>query len=156
MTTTVFRRDWTKTHEDASQRRVRPGERTKPIAAGAQQFIPPGWPEQVLPPCEPDWEQSAAAFLLDCCPPDYRAYPLLRRQPVVLARMAAQHVESQVRATREGLQQARVGLRDYVDAPVLDGTVELLQAEEARLVRLRRAVMLVEETLRGRIFVNRL
>ena len=75
---------------------------------------------------------------------------------VVLARLAAQHVESQVRATRESLAQARSGLSDYVDAPVLDGAVELLQTEEARLVRLRRAVLLVEESLRGKVFVSRL
>ncbi|SKF62317.1 Uncharacterised protein [Mycobacteroides abscessus subsp. abscessus] len=96
-------------------------------------FIPPGWPEQVLPPSEIEWEASAVGFLLDCCPPDYRGYPLLRRQPVVLARFAAQFVESQLRAT-----------------------VDVLQREEARLVRLRRAVMLVEETLRGKIFIARL
>ena len=154
MTTTVFRQDWAR--ETAHRPRVRPGERTKPIGSENRMFVPPGWPESVLPPSELDWEQSAAAFLLDCCPHEYRGYPLLRKQPVVLARLAAQYVESQVRATREGLQQARSGLSEYVDAPVLDGTVEVLQTEEARLVRLRRAVMLVEETLRGKVFVSRL
>ena len=159
--TQVFRQDWAKFNEGPDWEpnrpsRVRPGERTKPISPQNRAFIPPGWPESVLPASEPEWEQSAAAFLLDCCPHEYRGYPLLRRQPVVLARLAAQYVESQVRATREGLMQARAGLADYVDTPVLDGTVEVLQTEEARLVRLRRAVMLVEETLRGKIFVSRL
>lgn len=164
MSTAVFRHDWAKVNEgpDWESRtgrhpgRLRPGDRSKPIRAENRMFVPAGWPESVLPASEPDWEQSAAAFLFDCCPHEYRGYPLLRRQPVVLARLAAQYVESQVRATRESLQQARAGLADYVDAPVLDGTVEVLQTEEARLVRLRRAVMLVEETLRGKIFVSRL
>lgn len=161
MSTTVFRHDWTKVNqgpgwEPARGARVRPGERSKPIRDENRMFVPPGWPESVLPPCEAEWEQSAAAFLLDCCPHEYRGYPLLRKQPVVLARLAAQYVESQVRATRESLSQARAGLTEYVDAVVLDGTVELLQSEEARLIRLRRAVMLVEETLRGKVFVSRL
>ncbi|MGJ6979071.1 hypothetical protein ACSDQ9_00860 [Aestuariimicrobium soli] len=163
--TALFRQDWAKVNEGPDWEpnrsgphpgRPRPGERTKPVGAENRAFIPPGWPESVLPASEPDWEQSAAAFLLDCCPHEYRGYPLLRRQPVVLARLAAQYVESQVRATRESLNQARAAFAEYVDAPVLDGAVEVLQTEEARLVRLRRAVMLVEETLRGKIFVSRL
>lgn len=155
MSTTVFRNDWHRTDEQGRRVGARQG-RVKPIAEHTRLFVPPGWPEGVLPPSATEWEQSAAAFLLDCCPPDYRGYGLLRRQPVVLARLAAQHVESQVRATRESLAQARSGLSDYVDAPVLDGAVELLQTEEARLVRLRRAVLLVEESLRGKVFVSRL
>ncbi len=101
-------------------------------------------------------ESDAAAFLLDCCPPDYRAYPLLRRQPVVLARFAADHVEGQIRSTRQALAGARTGLADVVSLEVLDGAIDMLQQEEARLVRLRRAVALVEEALRGNVFVRRL
>ncbi|MGA4668330.1 hypothetical protein ACPCG0_00775 [Propionibacteriaceae bacterium Y1923] len=156
MTTTVFRHEWSRTDDGGARpRRVAQG-RTKPIADSARMFIPPGWPEQVLPPTESDWEASAVGFLLDCCPPEYRGYPLLRRQPVVLARFAAQFVESQLRATRDGIAQARSSLGDYVDVPVLDDSVDVLQREEARLVRLRRAVMLVEESLRGKIFIARL
>ena len=156
MTTTVFRHEWTRADEDGEVRRPVRGQRAKPISETARMFIPPGWPERVLPPSEIDWETSAVNFLLDCCPADYRAYPLLRRQPVVLARFAAQFVESQLRASRDGIAQTRASLRDYVDAPVLDDSVDVLQREEARLVRLRRAVMLVEETLRGKIFISRL
>ncbi|WP_203566556.1 hypothetical protein [Aestuariimicrobium ganziense] len=159
MSTTVFRHDWHRVDdapESGGRSRHRPGERTKAVPDHVRSYVPPGWPEQVVPPCELDWEHSAVAFLLDCCPADYRGYPLLRRQPVVLARLAAEFVESQVRACRQSIGQARAQLADYVDAPVLDGTVEVLQSEEARLVRLRRAVMLVEETLRGRVFISRL
>ena len=42
------------------------------------------------------------AFLLDCCPPDYRQYAVLRRHPVVLARFAAECVDAQVRRVRRG------------------------------------------------------
>ena len=49
--------------------------------------LPPGWPEQVRPPLSPEWERSAVAWLFDLCPPDYRAHDVLRRYPVVLARL---------------------------------------------------------------------
>lgn len=121
-----------------------------------QAYVPPGWPQEVLPPGVPDWEQSAVAWLLDQCPADYRGYPVLRRHPVVLARFAAQFVEGQIRSSREALAQARPSLGEYVDHDVLDRAAEAIQTEGARLVRVRRAVMLVEETLRGRIFLPRL
>ena len=45
---------------------------------------PPGWPREVRPPDTPDWEVTAAAWLLDLCPPDYRGYTGLRRHVVEL------------------------------------------------------------------------
>lgn len=119
-------------------------------------YLPPGWPPEVLPPGTPDWEVSAGAFLLDCCPADYRAHAVLRRHPVVLARLAAEFVESQIRASRTALARSRSGLGDYVGPDVLDSTVEVLQTEEARLVRTHRAVLLVEGALRGASFLPRL
>lgn len=119
-------------------------------------YVPPGWPAEVLPPDTPDWEASAVAWLLDQCPADYRGHPVLRRHPVVLARLAAQFVEGQVRTTREALATARSSLGEYVDAGVLDDATQAIQAEGARLVRVRRAVMLVEQTLRGNVFLPKL
>ena len=55
-------------------------------------YVPPGWPAEVRPPSSPDWETSAVAWLLDAVPPDYRAYEVLRRHPLALARMARHHV----------------------------------------------------------------
>ena len=52
-------------------------------------YVPPGWPSRVRPPGAPDWEVTAVEFLLDCCPSDYRGYPVLRRHPAVLARFAS-------------------------------------------------------------------
>jgi hypothetical protein len=117
---------------------------------------PPGWPREVRPPGAPDWERSAAAWLLDRCPPEFRGYPVLRRHDVVLARFAVLHVEACQAAVRRGLGEARAVLRDVADPDTVQAAVEVWMAEEARLLAERRAVGLVEEALRGRRFVARL
>ncbi|HYP46233.1 MAG TPA: hypothetical protein VEQ66_13655 [Propionibacteriaceae bacterium] len=119
-------------------------------------YTPPGWPERVRPPGAPDWEVTAIAFLLDCCPADFRAYPVLRNHPVVLARFAAQFVEGQYHSTQQGLAGARISLIDYVSAEVVESATEAWLEQSAQLVRVRRAVALVEEALRGKVFVRRL
>ena len=73
-------------------------------------YVPPGWPEGVRPPHTDGWEDTAAAFLLDCCPAEYRGYAVLRRHPVILARFAVAHVESQVQACRDGIGGVRASL----------------------------------------------
>ena len=108
------------------------------------------------PPGAPDWEASATAFLLDCCPADYRSYLVLRRHPVVLARFAAEYIEGQLQASKDGLASVRSDLVDYVASETLQSATEAWQAETARLVRVRRAVALVEEALRGKVFIRRL
>ena len=117
---------------------------------------PPGWPRAVRPPDAPDWERTAANWLLDLCPPEYRSYPALRRHIVVLARFAVLHVEACQAAVNKGLSEARGGLREVADELVVDAAVETWQRESARLIGVRRAVGLVEEALRGRRFVARL
>lgn len=119
-------------------------------------YAPPGWPREVRPPDAPDWERSAAGWLLDQCPADYRLYPGLRRHVVVLARFALLHVEAGQAACRRGLSEARGELRDVATDAEIDAAVETWQREEARLAGVRRAVGLVEEALRGRRFVPRL
>jgi len=119
-------------------------------------LAPPGWPAQVRPPDAPDWERSAAAWLLDQCPADYRRYDGLRRHVVVLARFAVLHVEACQAAVRRGLSEARSGLRDVSLPDTVEAAVEVWQSEAARLLAERRAVGLVEEALRGRRFVARL
>ncbi|WP_420175117.1 hypothetical protein [Luteococcus sp. OSA5] len=123
---------------------------------GEEVYLPPGWPVEVLPPGAPDWEASAIGWLLDQCPPDYRGYPVMRRHPVVLARLAAEFIEGQIRSSRQALATARPSLGEYVDDRVLDQTADAIQTEGARLVRVRRAVALVEEALRGGIFLRKL
>ncbi|WP_205472538.1 hypothetical protein [Nocardioides sp. SYSU D00038] len=117
---------------------------------------PPGWPREVRPPDAPRWEDTAVAWLLDLCPPDYRTRPVLRRHAVVLARFAVLHVEASVAATKRGLSEARAELRDVAEPDVVEAAVEVFLAEDARLAGVRRAVGLVEEALRGRRYRARL
>lgn len=117
---------------------------------------PAGWPAEVRPPDAPDWERTAANWLLDLCPSDYRRYAGLRRHVVVLARFAVWHVEANLAATRRGLSEARSDLREVASDAVVEAAVQTFLLEEARLIGTRRAVGLVEEALRGRRFVARL
>lgn len=117
---------------------------------GHRGVAPPGWPRQVRPPDAPDWEVTAASWLLDLCPADYRRFAGLRRHVVVLARFAVLHVEAQQLATRRGLSEIRGDLRDVADEAVVEAAVQTFQLENARLVALRREVGLVEDALRGR------
>lgn len=119
-------------------------------------YVPPGWPESIRPPGAPDWEATAVAWLLDRCPSDFRGYPVLRRHPVVLAGFAAQFVESQYRASQAGLAGVRSSLDDFVPPHVIDSAAEAWQEQTAQLVRVRRGVALVEEALRGKVFIRRL
>ena len=117
---------------------------------------PPGWPVEVRPPDAPDWEATAASWLLDLCPPDFRGYPGLRKHVVVLARFAVLHVEAGQAAARRGLSEARPELRDVATPDVVEAAVQTWMIEDARLAGVRRAVGLVEEALRGRRFIARL
>ena len=117
---------------------------------------PPGWPALVRPPGAPDWERTAASWLFDLCPPDYRQYDVLRRHPVVLARFAAVHVAAAQEAARRGLAGARTDLRDVVAPEAVEAAVVAYEREGERLAAAARAVGLVEEALRGRRYVARL
>ncbi len=117
---------------------------------------PPGWPEAVRPPGAPDWQRTAVAWLLDLCPPDYRAYDVLRRHPVVLGRFAAWHVAGAREAARRGIGAVRVDLADAVDHQTVAAAVAALEREAARLERTARAVTLVESALRGQTFTAKL
>lgn len=118
--------------------------------------VPPGWPAEVRPPGAPDWERSAVAWLFDLCPPDYRAHEVLRRHPVVLARLAVQHVDAAVAAARAGLATVRADLRDVVPPEAVEATVGVYEREGLRLAAAARAARLVEAALRGRRWVARL
>lgn len=95
-------------------------------------------------------------WLFDVCPPEYRAHDVLRRHPVVLARLAAHHVEGAITAARQGLAAVRTELRDVVPPDVVDATVAVYERESARLLATRREVGLVERALRGERFRPRL
>ena len=121
-----------------------------------QLVAPPGWPAAVRPPGAPAWERTAASWLLDLCPPEFRSYPVLRRHDVVLARFALLHVEACQAAVRRGLSEARYELRDVTDQDTVEAAISTWHTEAARLLAERRAVGLVEEALRGKRFVARL
>jgi hypothetical protein len=119
-------------------------------------LVPPDWPTEVLPPQAPDWERSAAAWLFDLCPPDYRAHDVLRAHPVVLARFAAGHVAAAVQAARDGIATARADLRGVVPPDVVEAALAAYDREGRRLVRTGRQVALVDAALRGERWVPRL
>ena len=119
-------------------------------------YVPPGWPRQVRPPDAPDWEVTAANWLLDLCPPDYRRYSGLRRHLVVLARFAVLHVEADQAAVRRGLSEIRGDLRDLASQAVVEAAVQTFLIEDARLSGVRLAVGLVEDAIRGRRYTARL
>jgi hypothetical protein len=119
-------------------------------------YAPPGWPGQVRPPGAPGWETTAIAFLLDCCPADFRTYRVLRNHPVVLAQFASHFVNAQDDASQRGLADVRTSLSDYVEPDVVEAATQAWLEEGARLARTRRAVALLEEALRGRVFVRKL
>ena len=119
-------------------------------------WVPPGWPAVVRPPGSQGWVRTATSYLLDCCPPDYRGYPVLLKHPVVLARFARQFVSSQLMATQANLAGARPDLMDWVETATVEAAVAVLQAEEARMVRQVRAVSLVEQALRDVRFTPKL
>ncbi len=120
------------------------------------QLVPPGWPESVLPPQAPDWERSAIGWLLDLCPPEYRAYDVLRKHPVVLARFAAGHVGAAVEAARNGIRTARAELRDVVPGEAVEAAIAAYEREGRRLISVGRQVALVDAALRGERHVPRL
>lgn len=119
-------------------------------------YTPPGWPEGVRPPHTQEWQDTAAYFLLDCCPAEYRGYPVLRRHPVVLARFAVEYVDSQLRACADGIGTVRASLGEHVTPEVLDAALAAWHEQAELLRRRRREVGLVEEALRGQQFVPKL
>ena len=119
-------------------------------------YAPPGWPDGVPPPGAPGWEDGAVAFLFDCCPADFRAYRVLRRHPVVLARFAVHFVAGQCRSAQEGLAGIRTSLQGRVETEVVEAAAQAWLEQAARLTRTKRAVGLVEDALRGEVFIPRL
>ena len=121
-----------------------------PAEAGVRARVPPGWPAAVRPPGAADWEQDARAWLLDQCPPDYRAHPVLVRHPLVLAVLAGHHVRVQVAGQQRAVATLRTDLAGAVPPEVVERTLVALEHEQVRLMAAERGVALVEEALRGR------
>ena len=118
--------------------------------------LPPGWPEQVRPPTAPEWERSAVGWLFDLCPPDYRAHDVLRRYPLILARLAREHCLAGVEAARKGLATVRSDLAAAVPPEAIEATIGAYEREGARLAAAAASVVLVQDALEGRRWVPRL
>ena len=123
---------------------------------GGQGAVPPGWPDAVRPPGAPDWEQTAVAWLFDLVPPDYRAYEVLRRYPVLLARLAGDHVHAGLEAARSGWRTVRVELADQLPPDAIEAAISAYEREGARLAAAARSVAVVGAALRGERWVPRL
>ncbi|WP_218043274.1 hypothetical protein [Embleya hyalina] len=104
----------------------------------------------------PGWERTAVAWLWDLCPPGYRSHDVLRRHPLILTRMALQHVGAALAAARHGYGTARSDLATTVPATVLEQTLRLYALEGARAAATERAVRLVGEALAGERWEPRL
>jgi hypothetical protein len=104
----------------------------------------------------PDWERRAVAWLFDLCPPDYRGYDVLRRQPVALAHLAAATVAASAQAAEHALRTARHELRDVMTPEAIEAALHAFERERHRLDAAARAVDLVGRALRGERWAARL
>ncbi|MGI8529636.1 MAG: hypothetical protein ACR2KO_09185 [Geodermatophilaceae bacterium] len=118
--------------------------------------LPPGWPAAVRPPGTPEWERTAVAWLLELVPPDYRAYEVLRKYPVLLARFAADHVGAGLEAARGGWRTLRAELADTLPPEAIEAAMSAYEREGSRLAEAQRGVRLVAVALVGHRWVPRL
>ena len=119
-------------------------------------YVPPGWPSGVHPPGTEDFERTAQAWLLDVVPADYRLHGVLRRYPLALAAMAAQHAKACVAGAREGYRNARTEVGGALPPHALEALLAAYRAEGRRLVATAQAVDLVARALRGEVFTPQL
>lgn len=116
-------------------------------------YVPPGWPQTVHSPGADGFERTAVAWLYDHCPPDFRAYEVLRRHPVLLARLAAEQLAAAVEACRTGYRTARADLPDLAPE-VVDALLAAYEREGRRLVAAARAAELLGRALHGESFTE--
>ncbi|MYS85866.1 hypothetical protein GTZ85_38045 [Streptomyces sp. SID5474] len=119
-------------------------------------MAPTGWPRGVRPPGVAGWEDTAVAWLFDLCPPGYRSHDVLRKHPLILARMARQHVAAALAAARHGYGTARVELAERVPVQAVEAALRMYEYEGSRAAATERAVRLVEEALGGERWEPRL
>jgi hypothetical protein len=103
----------------------------------------------------PDPESSefgarVSAWLLDLCPPEYRNASVLRRHPVLLARLTALHVQGDLAAARSAYSGVRRDLAGRIPPEAIEEALVALSRAGADLAARVREVELVEEALQGR------
>ncbi|MEU0938965.1 hypothetical protein [Embleya sp. NPDC005971] len=99
-------------------------------------------------PGPPPLDPRMVELLYELCPPGYRNHELLRRYPVVLVRMARQHIEASLAALRVGYSRARLDLRDHVPVHAVEPMLAMYEAigadlhqAAARVVEIERAML---------------
>ncbi len=117
-------------------------------------WTPPGWPPTVHPPGTDGFPRTAHNWLLDHCPPEFRAYDVLRRHPVLLARMASEQLAGAVEACRAGYRTARADLREVVAQTAVEELLAVYEREGRRLAAAQRAADLLARALVGESFVE--
>jgi hypothetical protein len=110
----------------------------------------------VPPPDSPEWQLPAVSWLLDHCPPDYRAYAGWRKNPVALAWVAVRHIDAQLEAMRQAYREVRVDLGDLVSPEALFEIQSDLEAEGLRLRAAARGASLLYEAMQGKRYIPRL
>ncbi|MGW1895663.1 hypothetical protein ACWCP6_36265 [Streptomyces sp. NPDC002004] len=106
------------------------------------------WPCQVKEPGTRDWERSASKWLRGLLPDRYGSYPLLVRQPLLLARHAQIQVQHEIRVARTALQTARAELPSFgMPEQVIEQTIKLYAAEVMQLNHIARSVRAVTQAL---------
>ncbi|GGX56616.1 hypothetical protein GCM10010515_25110 [Streptomyces fructofermentans] len=106
------------------------------------------WPCQVKTPGSRDWERSATKWLRELVPSRYGSYPLLVRQPVLLARHAQIQLQLEIRVVRTALHSARAELPAMgMPESVIEHTIKLYAAEMAQLNHIARGVRVVTQAL---------
>jgi hypothetical protein len=100
----------------------------------------------VPPPVGEGWVRDAVAWLLDQCPPEYRAIPVIRQHPRVLVAFARWQVQAQREGTNRALSGVRTTLRGE-DSSVIGQAVAALESEQARLELLERSVEALSDAL---------
>jgi hypothetical protein len=109
--------------------------------------VPRGWPPSVSTPGTEDWQETAAAWLLDLLP-ELRQYPTVQGHPVVMAFIGRHMLTGAVEGARQGFRTTRSELGAVVPPEVTDAVLSELLAEGQRLSNALRAVELVESALR--------
>ncbi|GGX88178.1 hypothetical protein [Streptomyces minutiscleroticus] len=106
------------------------------------------WPCQVRTPGSRDWERSASKWLRELVPARYGSYPLLVRQPVLLARHAQIQLQHEIRVVRTALHTARAELpATGMPESVIEHTIKMYAAELAQLHHIARGVRVVMRAL---------
>lgn len=122
----------------------------------SRSYVPPGWPAPVHPPGTDGFERTAVGWLFDHSPPDFRSYEVLRRYPVLLARLTTEQLRASVEACRAGYRTARADLTGggLVPPAAVEAVIAAYEREGRRLAAASRAADLVGRALRGESFTE--